>query len=152
MLLLAARACRVILSWCQTKSAGTHAKCGSVRICKSGALTRVNLEKASRNVDRVIYKHSDLEQIATAIRVDVNQVVMRAAEFQAAARWFWLDQERPKRAAPSRQIEKLNQAAKSAHRFLKSLGINDLDEAADGPGDRDIFRALVMTGDSTKIV
>jgi hypothetical protein len=28
------------------------------------------------------------------------------------------------------------------------LAIDDLDEAADGPGDPDIFRALVLTGES----
>ena len=116
------------------------------------ALMNVSLETGLTNeevrLDRAIYKHSDLEQIATAIGVDVKQVVIPAAQFQTAALWFWLAQERPKRAAPSKRIEKLNQVAKSARRLLKSLGIDDLDEAADGPGDPEIFRALVMIGGS----
>jgi hypothetical protein len=42
---------------------------------------------------------------------------------------------------------KLDQVAKSARRLLKNLGVNDPDEAADGPGDRDILNALVLAGE-----
>jgi hypothetical protein len=38
-----------------------------------------------------------------------------------------------KRPAPSKQHGKLTQVAKSARRLLKSLGINDPDQAPDGP-------------------
>ena len=54
---------------------------------------------------------------------------------------------RPKRPAPSKQHEKLTQVAKSARRLLKSLGIEDPDNAVDGPGDHEIFRALVLAGE-----
>lgn len=93
------------------------------------------------------YTHSDFEQIASAIDIPVKQVANLATQFEAAARWFRLDKRQPKRLAPSKQREKLNQVAKSARRLLKSLGINHPAEAADGPGDREILEALVLVGE-----
>ena len=58
-----------------------------------------------------------------------------------------LDKRRPRRTAPSKRREKLKQVANNARRLLKSLGINDPDEAADGPGDPEIFQALVLIGE-----
>jgi hypothetical protein len=40
----------------------------------------------------------------------------------------------------------LDRVANSA-RLLKNLGVNDPDEAADGPGDRDILNALILVGE-----
>jgi hypothetical protein len=93
------------------------------------------------------YTHSDFEQIATAIGVAVKQVANLATQFEAAALWFRLDKRRPRRTAPSKRREKLNQVAKSARRLLKSLGIYDPSEAADGPGDQEIFEALALAGE-----
>jgi hypothetical protein len=93
------------------------------------------------------YTHSDFERIATAIGIAAKQVANLGAQFEAAALWFRLDKRQPRRTAPSKRCEKLNQVAKSARRLLKSLGINDPDEAADGPGDPEIFEALVLTGE-----
>jgi hypothetical protein len=93
------------------------------------------------------YTHSDFELIATAIGAALEPVAKLKAQFEAAAIWFRLDQRRPSRSAPSKQREKLTQVAKSARRLLKSLGINDPDEAPDGPGDPDVFKALVLTGE-----
>jgi hypothetical protein len=93
------------------------------------------------------YTHTNFEQIATAIGVGVKPVANLEAQFEAAALWFRLDKRRPRRTAPSKQREKLNQVAKSARRLLKSLGINDPHEAADGPGDPEIFKALVLAGE-----
>jgi hypothetical protein len=93
------------------------------------------------------YTNANLEQIATAIGIAVDPVADLDAQFEAAALWFRLDNRRPKRPAPSKQREKLTQVAKSGRRLLKSLGINDPDEALDGPGDPDIFKALVLTGE-----
>src|SRR5262249_33306382 len=93
------------------------------------------------------YTNANLEQIATAIGIAVDPVADLKAQFEAAALWFRLDKRRPKRPAPSKQREKLTQVAKSARRLLKSLGINDPDEAPDGPSDPDIFKALVVTGE-----
>jgi hypothetical protein len=93
------------------------------------------------------YTHSDFELIATAIGAALEPVAKLKAQFEATAIWFRLDQMRPSRSAPSKQREKLTQVAKSARRLLKSLGINDPDEAPDGPGDPDVFKALVLTGE-----
>jgi hypothetical protein len=93
------------------------------------------------------YTHTNFEQIATAIGIGVKPVANLQAQFEAAALWFRLDKRRTRRTAPSKQREKLNQVAKSARRMLKSLGINDPDEAADGPGDAEIFKALVLAGE-----
>jgi hypothetical protein len=93
------------------------------------------------------YKQSNFEQIAAAIGVDVGQIAKRANVFETAALWFRLDSRRPKRAAPSRSREKLDRLAKNAGGVLKSLGINDPDEAYDGPGDPEILRALVLAGE-----
>jgi hypothetical protein len=93
------------------------------------------------------YTHSDFEQIAAAIGIAVKQVANLGSQFEAAALWFRLDKKRPRRRAPSKRREKLNQVAKSARRLLKSLGINDPDEAVDGPGDPEIFDALVLTSE-----
>ena len=94
------------------------------------------------------YTHTNFEQIATAIGIGIKPVANLEAQFEAAALWFRLDKRRPKRTAPSKQREKLTQVAKSARRMLKSLGINDPDEAADGPGDAEIFKALILAGES----
>jgi hypothetical protein len=67
--------------------------------------------------------------------------------FEAAALWYRLNTRRPRRGTPSKLLDKLDRVARSAHRLLKNLGINDPDDAADGPGDREILRALVLSGE-----
>jgi hypothetical protein len=94
------------------------------------------------------YTTANFEQIATAIGTTVKPVAALQAQFEAAALWFRLDKGRPKRLAPSKQHDKLTQVAKSARRLLKSLGIDDPDNAVDGPGDHEIFRALVLAGEA----
>jgi hypothetical protein len=94
-----------------------------------------------------IYTHSDFEQIGTAIGTAVEPVANLKVQFETAALWFRLDKRRPTRTAPSKRREKLIRIAKSARRLLKSLGINDPDEVADGPGDLEIFEALVLIGE-----
>ena len=89
------------------------------------------------------YSHRDFEQIATAIGTAVKPVADLEAQFEAAALWIRLDMGRPKRPAPSKLREKLTQVTKSARRLLKSLGVNDPDEAPDGPGDPDIHGACL---------
>jgi len=99
-------------------------------------------------MDMSTYTHSDFEQIATAIGIAAKQVANFETQFEAAALWFRLDKRRPRRRAPSKQREKLNRVAKSARRLLESLGINDPNEAADGPADPEVFEALVLVGES----
>jgi len=101
-----------------------------------------------RKFNSATYTNTELEGIATAIGTAVKPVSDLEAQFEAAALWFRLDKRRPKRPAPSKQREKLTQVAKSARRLLNSLAIDDPDEAADGSGDPDILRTLVLTGES----
>jgi hypothetical protein len=94
-----------------------------------------------------IYEQLNFEQIATAIGVDVDQVVKHSNLFEAAACWYQLDKNRPRRVAPSSLRRKIDQIAKDARRLLKSLGVRNPDAAADGPGDPDILNALVLLGE-----
>ena len=100
-----------------------------------------------RNVKSTTYTTANFEKIAIAIGTTIKPVADLEAQFEAAAMWFRLDRRRPKRAAPSKQHVKLTQVAKSARRLLKSLGISDPENATDGPGDHEIFRALVLSGE-----
>jgi hypothetical protein len=93
------------------------------------------------------YEQSNFEQIATAITVEVTQIAKHENLFEAAALWYRVDRRRPSRIAPSKSREKLERVTKNARRLLESLGVNDSDEAPDGPGDTEILRALVLAGE-----
>jgi hypothetical protein len=93
------------------------------------------------------YKQSNFAEIADAIGMEVAPIVKHENLFEAAARWYRLDEKRPGRTAPSSLRRKLNQVAKSAGRLLKSLGVKGAEEAADGPGDPEILNALVLMGE-----
>jgi hypothetical protein len=90
------------------------------------------------------YEQLNFEQIATAITVEVTQIAKHENLFEAAALWYRVDRRRPSRIAPSKSREKLERVTKNARRLLESLGVNDPDEAPDGPGDTEILRALVL--------
>ena len=93
------------------------------------------------------YRNADFDQIAAAIGMEVKHVAKHENLFEAAALWYRLNRRRPTRVAPSNLLRKLDSVANSARRLLKNLGVNDPDEAADGPGDRDILDALVLVGE-----
>jgi hypothetical protein len=93
------------------------------------------------------YEQSNFEQIATAITVKVTQVAKHQNLFEAAALWFRLDRRRLSRIPPSKSREKLERVSKNARRLLESLGVNDPDEAPDGPGNIEILAALVLVGE-----
>jgi hypothetical protein len=93
------------------------------------------------------YEQSNFEQIAIAITVEVTQIAKHENLFEAAALWYRVDGRRPSRMAPSKSREKLERVTKNARRLLDSLGVNDPDEAPDGPGDTEILRALVLAGE-----
>jgi hypothetical protein len=93
------------------------------------------------------YEQSNFEEIATAIGVEIGQIMEHENLFEGAARWYRIDKKRPKRTAPSVLRRKLNQTSKSAHRMLKSLAVNNPNDAADGPGDPEILNALVLMGE-----
>ena len=93
------------------------------------------------------YKQLNFEQIAAAIGVEVGQIAKHANQLEAAALWYRLDRRRPARTAPFQLRKKLDRVAKSARRFLKSLGVDNPGVAYDGPGDPEILRALVLAGE-----
>ena len=79
--------------------------------------------------------------------MEVMRVAKHASQFEAAAYWHRQDKRRPRRIAPSKLCEKLDRVANGARRLLKSLGVNQADEAADGPCDPEILNALVLSGE-----
>jgi hypothetical protein len=93
------------------------------------------------------YDQSDFKQIAAAIGVKVGQIAKHENRFKEAARWYRLTRLRPTRIAPSKMRDKLEEVSKNARRLLKSLGINNPGEAADGPYSRELLAALVMLGE-----
>jgi hypothetical protein len=96
------------------------------------------------------YEQSNFEQIATVIGVEIGQISKHANLFEAAALWYRLDKRRRDRTSPSSLRRKLDTVAKNARRLLKSLGVSDPDEAADGPGDLEILNALVSLGEPSE--
>jgi hypothetical protein len=82
-----------------------------------------------------------------SVGVQVEEVKKQAKLFEQAARWYRLDLARLDRTAPSELRRKLDQIAKSGRRLLKNLGVLDLNEAVDGPGDPEIFDALTLLGE-----
>lgn len=95
-----------------------------------------------------IYAHDNFQQIAADIDMEVEAIAKHAQLFEEAARWYRRDSASPYRTAPSILRRKLDQIAKSARHLLKSLGVFDLDEAVDGPGDPQILDALLLVGES----
>ena len=93
------------------------------------------------------YARANFDQIAAAIGMEVRHIAKYENLFEAAALWYRLNRRRPTRVAPSNLHRKLDRVANSARRLLKNLGVNDPDEAADGPSDRDILNALVLIGE-----
>jgi hypothetical protein len=67
-----------------------------------------------------IYAHGNLEQIATAIGMEVEQIAKHENRFEAAARWYRLDSRRTIRIVPSKTREKLNQIAKRLAVYLRA--------------------------------
>jgi hypothetical protein len=85
------------------------------------------------------YSDTDFERIAEAIGKKGSDVLEHGSQFEAAAVWFRLDSNAPNRLTPSRVRKKLDQISNSARRLLHNLGIDDLTDAPDGPGDITIF-------------
>jgi len=108
------------------------------------------MPRRSSRIPIATYERPNFEKIATAIGVEVWQVVKHENLFAAAARWYWLDRNGPERTVPSILCRKLDTISKSAHRLLKSLDVNDANKAVDGPGDPEILNALVLLGEPSE--
>jgi hypothetical protein len=93
------------------------------------------------------YEQANFAQIANALDLEVGQIAEHEKLFEAAVCWYRLDAKRSKRTAPSSLRRKLDRISRRARRLLESLAVDSSDEAADGPGDRDILNALVLIGE-----
>jgi hypothetical protein len=96
------------------------------------------------------YEQANFDQIATALGIKIGQIAKHENQFEAAALWYRLNRRRTRRISPSKLHGKLDRVAKSARRLLKRLGVDNPDEAADGPGDREILAALVLVGEANE--
>jgi hypothetical protein len=93
------------------------------------------------------YDQSDFERIAAAIGIDVGQIATHRNLFEEASRWYRFAREQPTRIAPSKMRDKLEEISKNARRILKSLGVDNPADAADGPRSRELLAALVLLGE-----
>jgi hypothetical protein len=93
------------------------------------------------------YEQANFEQIAKALGMKAEQIEKHKNQFEAAALWYRLDRRGLRRIVPSKLRGKLDRVAKNARRLLKCLGVDNPDEAADGPGYREILNALVLVGE-----
>ncbi len=90
----------------------------------------------------VTYDTEGLNRVAASISVDPDCVIEQSSKFESAALWFRFDRRAPKRLAPSELRRKLASVASNARRLLKSLGIDEPWNAADGPPDPHLLAAL----------
>lgn len=97
--------------------------------------------RAKRYASR--YSGENYEEIAAALETLPSRVEQQARCFEAAARWYFLDQRSPKRARPTDIGKQLLQIRDAADRLLAHLGIN-VEDASEGPDDPYIFDALIV--------
>src|SRR5262245_53505831 len=96
------------------------------------------------------YEQANFEQIANDLGMKAEQIVKHKNQFEAAALWYRLDRRGLRRIVPSKLRGKLDRIAKSTRRLLKCLGVDNPDEAADGPGGREILAALVSVREANE--
>src|SRR5262245_26002416 len=109
---------------------------------KIATLTREEVRtRSERNASK--YTAKDFEEIADALGLLPARVKQEARSFESVARWYFLDRRAPNRARPTdirKQVLKIRDAA---DRLLIHLGIDNPAEASDGPGDPEVFAALM---------
>ena len=97
----------------------------------------------------VAYSLRDFEQIASAIDTDVADVCRHEKQFEAAATWYRLDRNAPRRQTPFVMRRRMTQIVNTARRLLKYLEVEEPSQAPDGPGTA-ILQALASTDDGTE--
>ena len=90
-----------------------------------------------------IYADSDLAVIADAISVPRDEVKCERAALEAAAGWLRLDKSSPRRTPPSIMRRRLESIEKAGRKLLKTLEIDDPEQAENGPNGSELFDALV---------
>jgi hypothetical protein len=94
------------------------------------------------------YSRENFEQIASTIHADVADVCRYEKQFEAAALWYRLDLDPPKRQTPSAARQRMGQIVNTARKLLKLLGVEDPSQALDGPGVA-VLQVLASTCDGT---
>lgn len=92
-----------------------------------------------------IYKPENLESIAAALALPVEDLSPLVDRLEGGALWYRLCKNSPARITPSRLTRRLKLVASQSERLLKSLGIEDIAAAADGPNDPVVLEALAST-------
>jgi len=96
------------------------------------------------------YGREDFEQIATAVQAPLEAVMRYGARFEAAG-WFYQNRGKAfEGRTPGQLKERLAQVNRNARRLLKSLGVEDLRDSPDGPGDREILDVLTYPPDGSE--
>lgn len=91
-----------------------------------------------------LYSKAVLEKIAKYTPAPLFDVERHGPHLEHAA-WCYKNNLSPfKGRTPSELQIKLNQIARAAQRLLRHLGVTDVSEAPDGPGDREILHALTF--------
>jgi len=97
-----------------------------------------------------VYSEEDFKRIAAAIDVSAADVRRRQQAFEAAALWFRLSGTAFEGRNPTELRRKLQHVASAARALLKVLGVADAKQAADGPGDREVFDVLTFSEGSSE--
>ena len=99
------------------------------------------------------YDEGDVKEIAKAIGVESSTVEPFLGLLRAAAWWHIARRPPFEGSNPTELKRKLRGVADAARRLLHRLGIENHREAADGPGDREIFDAVgLWTGTGDDII
>jgi hypothetical protein len=95
----------------------------------------------------MVYADVDFQAIAESVDAPVSEVKRFASAFEEAATWIRLGERRPNRRPPTRVRHRMGQISNTATRLLRHLGVDDPEQAADGPGDEEIRDWLASAGD-----
>jgi hypothetical protein len=96
------------------------------------------------------YGDEDYLGIAQAVGAQPADLVEFRPKFEAAAIWYRLDRDPPKRVPPSKLQRQLVSVSKKAKGLLKALGINDLASADDGLSDAALLAVLTSADGSSE--
>jgi hypothetical protein len=98
---------------------------------------------------RLIYSNRRYASIARVVGVPVSAVKARAHEFEVAALLYQHDCSDVVLAKPTKGRRRLQQIAGAAKRLLKTLGVQDADDAPDGPSSEvlDLLRYADTVGE-----
>jgi len=102
-----------------------------------------------------IYSAEILAKIGDAVGHKPTKIVKYRRRFDGAMLWFrsmsGTDADLAELMPPFKVRQKLKQIAKAARRLLHHLGIENPDDAVDGPGDHEIHHHLQIAGNQSAI-